>query len=655
MNDFKNQHNVTADIITSRQKAIAPKDGQMSVVATLESYIGKTNDGDAVHNVPRETPPPTEMNSSKDGKKKWEAPIPMYIKIDTVGSVADKAERHVDPTTGTVSYKVSIDTNYFDKAKRYLEEKAEFIWNHDDPYSMKLQEFVSAEGILTSRIVRTYSAGDVVKASAPDRKNNLFRQKVDPTSSIFRVQPGAPLRFYNVNPVAWVSLMSEEIKEESHEHNAVKVEDDAVATQTRKEMRIRAFIKFECKGQVTLGEDYDPNLTRSERMHVSMNKDAHNLIPISELRLDDTKMNKSPYFYVSSFYMTPGFDPVSAGPNFRGVCIQRETAHNVDNFRRELDGETKPWLKFSFDTYQWTGPNHLSADQYNVQVVDTDKGDINWRQFGITNVDVYADILAANLDLPMHLNLLLWGSSTKNNPANDPAKLQDKPILKHMQGFYTFGIKNVLPDFLRYFRERGLRISPDRVRHEFRGSAVMNNKGKTKIMLLPLDRTKQNPVNTGGMQGAVLALGNGVMEVSLDDGEEHGINHAWEGNVATLLDGGQHDFYVLISVPMEDEERAQWMGKDADAYLDQCIERYNANYWIYAVRKDAKLAPNYVSPQAASTQVEEVEEEEQVSAKREHDDYLGSEYSETEGGTRRRSTRVRQRQNPPDEMEDSEG
>jgi len=664
MKDFQQQHNASAEIIKTRQKEIAPKDGQMSMVATLDAYIGKTGSGEETHNVNRSTPPPTEMKTSRDGKKKWEAPIPMYVKLDSMSEVPDMMQREVDPVTGAVSYTVAIEVKFFDTAKKYLEEKASFVWTHDDPYSQKVREFVSAEGVLTSRIVRTYTAGDVIKASAPDRKGNVFREKVDPKSSIFRVQPGAPLRMYNVQPVAWVSLSTEEIKEDdtAHGDDVENVEAAEGEPKTRKEKRIRAYIKFECKGQVQLGEDYDPMLTRSERMH-ALNKDVHNLLPVEQLRADMSLIHKTPYFYVDTFYMTPGFDPTTAGPTFKGVSVQRETVHNVENFLREAEGQTHPWIKLSFDVFQWTGADHKAYDQYNVQVVDTDKGDVNWRQFGITNVDAYADIMAANLDLPMHLNLLLWGSSTINNPANDPQKLNDKPELKQMRGYYTYGVKNVLPDFLRYFRERGLRLSPERVKHEFRGSAVMNNRGQTKIQMLPRDRTKQNPVNTGGIQGAVLALGNGIMEVSLEDGEEHGINHAWEGNLMTLLEGDQHDFYVLVSVPMGEEERKPWLGRDADEYLDLCIDQFSASYWIYAVRRDAKMAPNYVSPQGISAQEveEEVEEEDEEQAKRpkrerveDEDEYLGSEYSETEGGTRRRSTRVRQKQSAPEEMEDSE-
>jgi hypothetical protein len=74
---------------------------------------------------------------------------------------------------------------------------------------------------------------------------------------------------------------------------------------------------------------------------------------------------------------------------------------------------------------------------------------------------------------------------------------------------------------------------------------------------------------------------------------------------ATALFSGRHQFYVLISHHMTEEEAHTWAGPaapDADGYVDNLRKAAEAAkrpfyYWIYAVLKDAKKAKPRPRPQ----------------------------------------------------------
>ena len=78
-----------------------------------------------------------------------------------------------------------------------------------------------------------------------------------------------------------------------------------------------------------------------------------------------------------------------------------------------------------------------------------------------------------------------------------------------------------------------------------------------------------------------------------------GINHAYDGPITELFEG-KHDFYFLQSKPLTTEEINAYAGtgKEADGFLTELKEKFRVHYWIYAVRKDAKLAVPVAAPLA---------------------------------------------------------
>lgn len=589
----------SADIVSFRQKQMTLKDGQVSVEGTFLHYLVKTTDSDgnprneALDTVPR------EKKIQKENGKSWNESFKMHVLVKDFSGGSSAVERLEDPDTKRVSWRIRVsciviegkDRKQGDEFRLYLAQNAAFAWSHDDPDSLYLRNFVTAEGVLLSHYWKEIQEDELITFTAPDReKKNIFRETAVPGSSVALVQSGAPLIFQNVEFVAFLSLGVEKNTSAEEEHEG--------ATEEQKSKHIRATLQFQCKGNVVVGEDYDPLLDKAERLHMTKNRDVHNLIPIEQYRANDKLIPRHVYFYVSAGYQTPNEE---GDPNKKRVTIMREQMPLEDSFKR---GGATPsaWLKVAFDVFQFTGVEveGLPFDQYNVVVIDNAKTnqDTTWRLLGVTDIDSYCALMMANRDIPLHIEAEPWAKIIKQNPNNEEKTIRNKPELEHMQGYYTMGMKSVVFDLLRYFRTRGIRVSPKWVEHDFRGSLFTNNRtGKSTLALRPLDPTKRNPVNAYGLWGAVLALGNGLMQTNpVNIEEEYAVNHAWEGNLLQLIEAGTHDFFVILSKPDVDDKFRGPNGIFADDYVQHLIDSEQVVYWIYAVRKDAKMAPDFIAP-----------------------------------------------------------
>jgi hypothetical protein len=583
-------------IVTGRKKAISAKDGQIVLEGKLTHFLEATGTGQAVRNVPRDTVPPYYTKPTRDGKKTYPGPIRMQVSLTHLSSEEDKCIKRVDPVTGTVEYSVRVSLNYFKEASDFLESKREFIWSHEDPDSLYLRDYINADGTSPSSKWMTFTEGTAIQITTPDSKGNVFRELI-PNTSTAMVQLGAPLRFVNVEAEAHIGMREEE--------QEIEGQLDAEGKPMRhKVKRLSPHFKFNCKTKAALCEDYDPLLCYTERLHETEPKDRHNLAPIADFRKNQSCIPSTAYFYLAPWYMTK-WSPAQVDPTLQGVTLVREKESTPENFHRVKHDESEVTaMKFGFTLYQWTGRPHKD-EKYDVQVIDTDKRMTNWLSFGITDKHEYANILSTNLDLPIHLTANLWAGSVLQNDANDLDKINNRGEVANMRGYYTYGVTKATPDYLRYFKTRGLRLSPNRVEHEFRGAISFNSSGTKRMQLTPLDQ-RVNPINIGGLSGAMLSLGNGKMEVGAS-GEEFSLNHAWKGNLLLLLEANEHDFYVLMSKQVPESERAQYAGPDgeyADALLDERDK--DLSYWIFAVRKDAKMGASFVPPKPKKEEEEEV-------------------------------------------------
>lgn len=233
-------------------------------------------------------------------------------------------------------------------------------------------------------------------------------------------------------------------------------------------------------------------------------------------------------------------------------------------------------------------PNPQVDDRYIVNARGK-KGDENlWRVFGINNVVSYGMIMSANYDVPCWVEADLWYKSVIESEPNkmilratQDARLTGGSI-DNIQGYYTYMISKLVPSFLRYFRERGFRISADWVRNEFSPWETVVKKTNESCITLKPTVKHTNPLNE---LGPVLALGSGA--------NEKGELHAYDGNITPLLDKDEHDFFILMSFVPPEFKKSGGGGGVHDALVDRLKQEKNIFYWIYAVRKDAPLATDY--------------------------------------------------------------
>lgn len=599
---FSQTSRATAAVVKQKQQQKAPKDGQIMLACTLQNYLAKTVENGQNKNVPVDIVPATVMKTGvQDPSKTWPDSINMSVRLDALTPIDGMVERAIDPKTGETKYRVLFEIIHMGKKKdtfKFLEENAEHVYTHNDPTSVMLRNFVTFEGVPTDKYWAELYPDSTIKVTAPDRpKNNVLRERISSDSPVYKVQPGAPLCLYNVIAKAYVSLNTNPRPSSESDENPSAAGAAAEGDETTLSPDLRVYLKMECKGYVTLGEDYDPFMERSEREHATKAKDVHQLVPIERFRENTNSVPRIGYFYASGGYQTK-YDP-KKGADQKGVCIVREAAeeHNQLDMSNFLRTQAQlPWLKVNLDVFQFFG--QVSADNYDRYRVEliTKKSDTDlWRIFGINDPTVYGAIMVANRQLPIHLEGDLWASSVLSAPSNAADKVHE---MNRMQGFYTYIIKTAVPDFVRYFKREGVRVTSDWVEREFQAACVVTGKGQKKIDLKIREGTKLNPLNVAGPLGNVMALGNGTTLPNPVTGEDEGMHHAWQGNLLPILERNEHSFFVLMSHPMTDEERGRYgqgeEGTPADEWIDALRQADASIYvWIYAVRKDAKMAPDY--------------------------------------------------------------
>jgi hypothetical protein len=277
------------------------------------------------------------------------------------------------------------------------------------------------------------------------------------------------------------------------------------------------------------------------------------------------------------------------------------------------DDVSKGRLSFTYTVAQWHQQPSMNEAYLVSFAVAKDKRERMWRSFGILDPEVFADLMVANPRLPMHVDAALWEGLTKNHASNTPDVLAKPMGSLMLSGCYTYGVERLVPDYLYYFRTRGLMVSTDFVKREF-AEWLDEKHGRVKCKLeiqptahdLATQTAPKNPANHAGINGAVVVLGNGYKVNPADPHDERGRHHAFDGNIGALFEGG-HDFYVLGAfTPGADD-----VGKPGDAV----VERFKAQaqsegrllpFYLFAVRRDAVLATrraaanDYVTPPAPS-------------------------------------------------------
>lgn len=222
-------------------------------------------------------------------------------------------------------------------------------------------------------------------------------------------------------------------------------------------------------------------------------------------------------------------------------------------------------------------------------------------------------------------------------PPNDPREINRNPGTENIRAYYEFIVQQVTPDYLRYFRTSGLRVSRDFVEHEFSDYISENKKTKaTTLVLKQWKEEKRNPLHAlHGLRSAVLSLGNGQPAPIIDGvqpklASTEGYYHGCSGDVTHILSpDGRYQFYVLCSrMPETDAELTQLHNVEGcgDDWMMEQIQRAAETktpffYWIFAVDTQARSSqptsvPN-VKPILALTAPPETTAEVNTHGKRE--------------------------------------
>lgn len=285
------------DLTRKRQDIRGAKDGEITMTGSLESYNTKVKENGSVRLVSTYAPPKMEMVQTKDKKKSYPANLSINVGITHVNIVAGESELRTD---GKPGWKVRATIHYFPEAIDYFRDNLRLIWSdaaEKEPELMRMREYVDREGNLAATRWQYISPGDQVKIKVGDRKDdNVFRKENPDKKGVLWVQPSTPITFTRVIPEVFVNVVNkreDNIKKEDASSAATAegdapadptVEATAVVTEGPKIKVIMASAAYNCKGGQTISEDYDANLAQTERLHDLENKNAHNMVPIADLR-----------------------------------------------------------------------------------------------------------------------------------------------------------------------------------------------------------------------------------------------------------------------------------------------------------------------------------------------------------------------------------
>lgn len=579
------------------QKERGAKEGELVVSGTLLNYWSKEKsqanpDG---HKTESSVPPPIEKRPKRDKSGDYNAKIPMQCALREIKLVDKVVETRTD---GLPGYRVRFEASIFEDAKAFVAKHAKHAWSTplpEDPTSVRVRQFTTPDGALLTHIWQNHSPGDSIRCTANDARDSIFRAPHPHLAGAFKVQPLSELTFNNVVPSVYVMLARGGGNGNWRKRGAA--DGPAGPTPQEQEPYLFAQYSFVCKGTVLHREDPSlMELCASERQWILQDRDSHLLVPVHQEREKRTIPSKC-YFYVSPKYLSKWApDQPELLPNGQGVAILRDRLVTEKDFKtHSMDGkQTFYGMLLNFTVFQWhERPN--TSERYILQAKLPREDDHVWRDMGITNPDAYAAIMLAHPEIPLHLHCSFWTKASLDRPANAPDQINRLEGTENIRGYYDFIIQQVIPDYLRYFRQYGVRVSVDYVKEEFENWSNINVKTKALGVTLapPTSETKTNPLHKlHGIGSAVISLGNGQpapFGMTLPGG--CGFNHAYAGQISTLFDGN-HDFYVLTS---RSNCPAQ-PGAVVDEWLQTCIGEAEANhapfyYWLFAVAKNAKQAP----------------------------------------------------------------
>jgi hypothetical protein len=637
----------THSVVSKQQDVRGSKDGEMTVHGVFRCFVAFNKQSGRNEDL-FEPPELKKQKVRNDPSKEYTVKMEMFVRVKQIPYVGELVKPRTD---GRPGWRIRYVCKYWDEdTKRWLKTAAVDAWATDKPSRLqeKIREFVSREGVLTEFLYVEHNFDDQIKMKVPDSATSEFRAM---NGDARVVQSCQPISYYNVKPEMWVQVKQRDVPDKENEVvdprnclplrnldayamapapaiqgladvNVVAAAPVASAPEPNKEAAAPAapaaaavqkthketFIDGYCSlsaARFNVSDDYDPFMPLSERMHETYDAAQHRLVPIADWKARIVQPPETTaYFYVSKLFESDRSKP-------HGVDTARVKEADPSDFMGETSkGERYAKVTTRFDVFQWTGAPTANDPRYVVKV--RDQTDFAWRQYGITDMEHYGMIISNMPEIPLHIIAKIWEGPTLEHEANKPSEMAKavakEPLLASIRGYYVYGQQEVIPDLYRYFCTQGIQLSAERVREEFNLWESVNQRTKKPVIQLkPFEGGAKavNPVNVNGLLSAVIALGNGFCaDPNSETGNDRGRFHAYDGNIWPLFEG-RHRFYVLWSYGgMTDADRAQYCGKDL-VYADDLLNRLKQTeksfrYWIYAVRKNVRVAANFPRPAAAA-------------------------------------------------------
>jgi hypothetical protein len=614
----------TAELARQRQDTRSAKESDVCISGTVETFVTSQGEGNATRNSSTYTPPEAKTRKTRDGKKSYAVALSLNVRVGNIKPVPGEMEAEPNAPPGVFRSRVKVgyigadpkDPSKIDTGV-WLRANAAAIWKSDHPDSLRMREYVTADGTLTAARWWRLSVGDMIKIKVPDQKDGVFRKKNPRNPTVPLVQPSTPVNFLAIARDIYVSIKPRPVPEVKEGEPPVQPEEGDLG------MVMQVSPTYTCKGGAVLDEDYDPNMAQTERLHEQQTPHKHNLVPYDVFRKNSNVMPTSTYFYVGK---TTEPRPISAldPDDTPCVVVVRDTNPDTADFISTFNGETRADCRVRFHVYQYTAgdarealrtgkPECMMRNRYIIEVRaggSQQQESVLWRGYGIPDLEHYGLIVGANPELMVHIHARLWSNKSMEHATNAPELRNKGDGMQNVQGYYYYFASSLTVDFLRYFRTMGVRVSPQWVGQEFSYWQRLNPRTQKSTYALapyPDVAAKQNPVNANGLISTVLSLGNGwhpdvdnpdESKRQVDAAPDMGRFHAFQGDIGAMIDNGTHDFFILTSKGIgKDVGGEAWArGADApfaDAWIDAQRTNHKIYYWIYAVRKDAKMARDF--------------------------------------------------------------
>lgn len=556
---IKNAYSSLATTVVKKQDYKTSSENEIQVDAVFLGFpIYTTVDGKK-QTVIQTMPPAVQMGTVKSGDRKGQPfPKPLSATVHVTGiSGFGNQVKELEDGSG---WKVLVNLDYHPNAKAWLLENYKDYYAGTLSTKMPLSEFISNEGeILNTRWV-TVRRTTPTRVEVNDGVDSMFRATTANGKSL-EIGPRSEVRFASALFSQYVQLKPEEKDKKDPDPTGYYVS----AYTTVKAKRVRP------------SESNDPNMPIAERIRRQMSPDVHSMIPIV-----DFAAGKDGAKWDTFLVLRPTYQSEEGSPE--GITWMSMPSDDERNFVSKHDnGQIKVFVTYRGICFQWKNSSGSQEGRqiYSVKVIGFD--DI-WKSFGIHHIESYVNLMRVNP---------IWAYAEVNLYKKDTMQYEENLTMikqaedgnaaagaSSVNGYYTFAIKTIKPDYLGMLPCCGFAVSQDWVKDKFSDYVGSRGKGPNKqdtLVLNPADPGSSNTFHhdEGGINAAVLSFG-------------HPNHHGFAGDVWAEM--SSREFFVLTGAQLNEDAPigARTDKAESEAYLDNLIETHQGlSWWVFAVKSKA--------------------------------------------------------------------